>query len=153
MKQEKIWANTYKIKNTFMGRIPHDSDLLEQINSFCMVNDIRSGIVNIIGAVKEARLGYYSQNRQNYRTLDGENLTGGLEILSCTGNVSIKDGKPFAHLHLIVSDSQGNALGGHLMPGTVVYAGEFIIQEFEGKDFIRGWDKTTGLPLWLPPED
>lgn len=148
MEQEKIWANSYQIEKTYMGRIPHDSDLLEQINSFCEQNNIKSGLVNIIGAVKQAKIGYYSQDKQQYQILEGENLKVGLEIVSCTGNISIKDSKPFAHLHILFSDSQGVTFGGHLMPGVIVYAGEFIIQEFKGPDLIRGLDETTKLPLW-----
>ncbi|HSA07205.1 MAG TPA: DNA-binding protein [Candidatus Gastranaerophilales bacterium] len=141
-------ANSYEIVKTYMGRIPYDSDLLEQINSFCIENNIKCGMANIIGAVKQAKIGYYSQYKQSYKTLEGENLTGGLEIVSCTGNISIKDSKSFAHLHIILSNSEGIAFGGHLMPGTIVYAGEFIIQEFKGPDLVRSIDETTKLPLW-----
>lgn len=148
MKQGKIWANSYDIDKVFVGRIPHDSDLLEQINIFCLENDIRSGTVNIIGAVKQARVGYYSQDSQTYQVHEGGNLQNGLEILSCTGNISIKDSKPFCHLHITLSDYEGKAFGGHLMPGTIVYAGEFYIQKLKGDDLVRSVDNTTKLPLW-----
>jgi len=146
--QGKVWANCYEIEKIYMGRIPHDFDLLEQINSFCFENDIKSGTVNIIGAVKQAKIGYYSQDTQTYRTLEGENLQGGLEIVSCTGNISIKDAKPFAHVHIVLSDSKGKTFGGHLMPGTIVYAGEFVIQKFKGSELVRCLDEVTKLPLW-----
>ena len=34
------------------------------------------------------------------------------------------------------------------MKGTVVFAAEFVIEEFEGQDLEREFDKTTGLALW-----
>jgi len=148
MNNQKAWANAYETDKVFMGRVPHNSDLLEQINSFCAENCIKTGIVNIIGAVKQARLGYYLQDMQTYIKLEGENLSGGLEIVSCTGNISLKDSKPFAHLHIIVSDSQGKTYGGHLMPETIVYAGEFVITKFKGEPLERNLDATTKLPLW-----
>ena len=148
---DKIWANSYETEKTDIGRIPYNSDLLEQINNFCLKNVVNIGTVNIIGAVKQAKVGYYSQDKQTYRILEGENLKGGLEIVSCTGNISIKDSKPFAHIHIILSNSEGKTFGGHLMPGTIVYAGEFIIQKFKGENPVRSMDKITKLPLWQLP--
>jgi len=148
MNKERIWANNYTIKNVFVGRLPHNSDILGQINNFCSQNNIRSGFVNIIGAVKQVKIGYYDQKEQRYLAIEDKKPGEGLEIVSCTGNISIKDQNPFAHLHIIVSAANGNTFGGHLMPGTVVFAGEFIIQEFSGEDLVRCPDKTTGLPLW-----
>ncbi|MEI8390682.1 MAG: PPC domain-containing DNA-binding protein [bacterium] len=150
---EKIWANSYETEKIYMGRIPHDSDLLEQINNFCFENDINIGTVNIIGAVKHAKVGYYSQDKQIYRILEGENLKGGLEIVSCTGNISIKDAKPFAHIHIVLSNSEGKTFGGHLMPETIVYAGEFVIQKSKGDNLVRSLDETTKLPLWQLSEE
>ncbi len=148
MNSEKIWANKYEITKAYIGRLPHSSDLLEEINNFCAQNNVKKGVINIIGAVKQAKLGYYIQDKQEYIIINEEKLNSGLEIVSCTGNISIKDAKPFAHLHIIVSDRESCTYGGHLMPGTIVYAGEFIIQEFAGEDLVRSIDKTTGLPLW-----
>jgi predicted DNA-binding protein with PD1-like motif len=71
-----------------------------------------------------------------------------LEITSLTGNVSIKDGKPLVHVHVTLADKKGNAFGGHLAEGTIVFACEVCIQVFQGEPLKRGFDKTTGLPLW-----
>ena len=48
----------------------------------------------------------------------------------------------------IVSDENGNAFGGHLAKGTIVFASEFLIQSFEGAEFIREFDEKTNLRLW-----
>jgi len=34
------------------------------------------------------------------------------------------------------------------MEGTIVFACEFIIEAFDGPPLERGFDETTGLPLW-----
>ena len=52
------------------------------------------------------------------------------------------------HAHVTLSDEQGNAFGGHLAPGTVIFACEFVIQELAGDALTRGFDEQTGLPLW-----
>jgi len=51
-----------------------------------------------------------------------------------------------------LADKRGNAYGGHLAPGTVVFACEFILEIFDGPVLQRGFDETTGLFLWTMPE-
>ena len=131
-----------------MGRLSYDGDLAEEINNFCSKNDIKTGWVSVIGALKTVRLGFYDQDRQEYVFLDDIHSDKPFEISSCSGNISIKDGKPFAHIHIVASTRDGKCYGGHVMPGTKIYAGEFMIQVFAGEELIRGVDEITGLPLW-----
>ncbi len=128
-----------------IGRLNHGDDLLEEITGICRSEDIRLGRVEALGAVQKARLGYYDQGMREYRffTLDTH-----LEITKLVGNISIKDGDPFVHAHITLADEAGNAFGGHLAPGTVVFACEFVIQSFEGPPLVRDFDEVTGLALW-----
>ena len=71
-----------------------------------------------------------------------------MEIAQLSGNVLLKDGKPFVHAHITLVDDEGNTQGGHLGDGTVVFACEFILQLFKGPEFNREHDEQTGLPLW-----
>jgi predicted DNA-binding protein with PD1-like motif len=101
--------------------------------------------VEALGAVQKARLGYYNQETRTYEFHDfGE----AMEIASLTGNVSLKDGQAFVHAHVTLSDREGKAIGGHLAPGTIVFACEYVIHAFAGPAHERGYDETTGLPLW-----
>lgn len=52
------------------------------------------------------------------------------------------------HAHVTLADGEGNAYGGHLASGTVIFACEFVLQAFDGPPFERGSDEETGLPLW-----
>jgi predicted DNA-binding protein with PD1-like motif len=143
-----MWANKYKVKNVFVGRGDNDADLLEQINQFCIENDIKTGLVSAIGAIKNIRLGYYKQDVKKYTIQEDLSNKGPFEIVHCGGNVSLKDNKPFCHLHIVAADREGNCFGGHLMPGVKIFALEFVIQEFEGEELHRGIDEVTELPLW-----
>ena len=71
-----------------------------------------------------------------------------LEIASCMGNISLKDSEIMVHAHIVLADWEGKAFGGHLMPGTKIFAAEFQIQEYVGTELHRGKDEKTGLPLW-----
>ncbi|PIS29808.1 DNA-binding protein [Candidatus Saganbacteria bacterium CG08_land_8_20_14_0_20_45_16] len=131
---------------TFIGRLKHNNDLLEALTTFCKEQNIRLGTFNVIGAVKGAKLGYYNQERQKY---DGcVELDKKLEIASCLGNISLKDNEIMVHAHIVLADFEGQAFGGHLMPGSKIFAAEFHIQEYIGAELHRGKDQETGLPLW-----
>jgi predicted DNA-binding protein with PD1-like motif len=131
-----------------MGRLPMGSDLLTSLEQHCADQDLKLGEVWAIGAVSRARVGYYKQAEQKYLFTD---LNQPLEILSLVGNVSLKDGKPMVHAHVTLAAEDGRAFGGHLAPGTTVFACEFVIQEGKSeKVFQRQLDKDTGLFLWPP---
>ena len=130
---------------TFMGKLEHGADILEELTKVCADNNIKLGKVEAIGAVKKATIGYYHQDTKIY---DFFELDRHLEITNLVGNVSLKDGKPIVHAHITLSDEKGNAFGGHLAAGTKVFACEFCLTNFDGPEFNRGLDNQTGLPLW-----
>jgi uncharacterized protein len=129
-----------------MGRLAKGDDLLGALTNICQELSITLGEVKAIGAVSKARVGYYHQDSRQYEWLD---LDRHMEILSLEGNISLKDGKPFVHAHVILSDGDGRAYGGHLAEGAIVFAAEFIIQELRSdRSLIRQMDEETGLFLW-----
>lgn len=70
-------------------------------------------------------------------------LTGDLEILTLAGSVS-PDG---AHLHMSVSDAQGNVFGGHVAAGcTVRTTAEILLMLLPDYVFSREHDPRTGYP-------
>ena len=71
-----------------------------------------------------------------------------MEIISCFGNATLRDGKPFVHVHVVLSDCEGKTFSGHLLPGTTLFACEVFIDEFEGEALDRSYDELTGLHLW-----
>ncbi|MCL6610945.1 MAG: DNA-binding protein [Peptococcaceae bacterium] len=141
---------------TLIGRLKKGDDLLDSLTRLCMEANIRLGKIQAIGAVSKAVVGFYLQEAREYVQLDYDYHQ---EIISLQGNVSIKDGQPFIHAHLALSDGQGKLYGGHLMNGTVVFACEYIINEYipeiadvkddsEDQTFTRALDEETGLYLW-----
>ena len=134
-------------KSVYMGRLPHGGDLLEELTNICRDQNIQSGRVEAIGAVEKACIGYYDQKKWEYQF---HTLDQAMEILKLSGNISLKDGAPMVHAHIILADDQGRAFGGHLAPGTVIFACECIIEAFDSSAFNRVYDEETGLPLWGP---
>jgi predicted DNA-binding protein with PD1-like motif len=134
-----------KSREAFIGKLSHGSDLLEEITDICRKEDIRLGRVEALGAVQKARLGFYNQQTREYQFLE---FNQPLEITKLVGNVSLKEGDPFVHAHVTLADKAGNAYGGHLAPGTLVFACEFVLEAFEGPILERDFDEVTGLSLW-----
>ena len=132
-----------------MGKLTHGCDLLEEITSICINENIKLARIEALGAVQKACIGYYDQKAREYRFVD---LDEHLEITNLVGNVSLKDGIPIAHAHITFADATGKAYGGHLAPGTIVFACELILEAFDGPSFTRGLDEETGLPLWTMSE-
>jgi predicted DNA-binding protein with PD1-like motif len=71
-----------------------------------------------------------------------------MEIVNVHGNVSIRDGEPFVHAHILLGDPQGKVFGGHLLQGTKLFACELFIDELSGPALERRHDARTGLFLW-----
>lgn len=140
-----MFKANYNYKRTFIGNIPKGSDLYEAITTIAVQEDIRVGKLIAIGAVSEAVIGFYDQNKNEYIKII---LPSEHEILLCSGNISLKDGKPFVHAHITLSDKEGKVFGGHLMIGTKVFACELIIDEYVGEDLKREKDELTNLFLW-----
>lgn len=136
---------SYKPAGILMGRLAHGADLLEEITGICRDNNIRMGRVEAIGAVSGARLGYYNQEVREYEYFTAEQP---LEIVAMKGNISLKDGEPMVHAHVVLSDENGDAFGGHLAAGTIIFACECVIEVFDGAVLERKPDDQTGLPLW-----
>lgn len=135
----------YKVKRTVMGQFPFGADLLESLTQFARNEKITGGRISGIGATTHAVIAYYDQIQKKYLSME---FPGGMEILNLHGNVSIRDGNPFVHAHILLGDPRGKVFGGHLMPGTKLWACEVIIEEFAGEELSRSEDPRTGLFLW-----
>lgn len=131
--------------DVIIGKLSYGGDLLEELTNVCIEKNISLGKIEAIGAVQKACVGFYNQTSRKYNFINFDKHS---EILNLTGNISIKDNKSFVHAHIILADESGSAYGGHLAPGTITFACEFIIHSFSGVELKRGMDDETGLPLW-----
>lgn len=134
----------FNIKRVLQGRLFMGEEIVSSITKLLKENSITSGLISGIGAVKRAKIGYYDQSKKAYIS---QEVNEPMEILSLKGNISIKDGEPFPHLHIVLSKEDLTCIGGHLYEAEV-FAFEFEIIEFEGSPFQREFDENTGLFLW-----
>lgn len=135
----------HNVKNTYLLRLDKGDDLLKTLTEIVKENEIKLATISGLGAVSEVVFGYYDQKEWEYNFIEKK---GQFEILSLNANVSIKDGEPMVHAHIMLADDNGNAFGGHLAEGTKVFASEIEIQELDNPDKVRKYDQDTGLTLW-----
>jgi predicted DNA-binding protein with PD1-like motif len=139
----KFWEA--KAGRAFVGRLATGSDLVAEIERFCLEHDVTAAQVTVIGAVRNARYAYYEQADKRYLELGSETHH---EIVGFVGNVSLRDDKPFLHAHATFADASGATVGGHLVRGCEVFAAEVMIREVGDVALIRLHDEETGLALW-----
>ena len=139
----KFWEA--KGGRAFVGRLATGSDLVEQIEHFCLEREVAAAEVTVIGAVRRARYAYYEQSDKRYLELETDTHH---EIVGFTGNISLRDDKPFLHAHATFADASGATVGGHLLRGIEVFAAEVVIRELGDVSLTRLPDDETGLALW-----
>jgi predicted DNA-binding protein with PD1-like motif len=75
-----------------------------------------------------------------------ERLTGDLEILSLSGTVACDGAKSSSHLHMALSTSSGEVLGGHVAAGCIVRTtAEVLLALLSEWEFSREPDDQTGF--------
>ncbi|KXA95825.1 hypothetical protein AKJ65_00490 [candidate division MSBL1 archaeon SCGC-AAA259E19] len=135
---------TFNLDKFVIARAEHGEDLIRFIERVAEKRDIKAGTFTAIGALKKATLGFYNQNSHEYQELK---IDRPREMVSCIGNISLKEGKPFVHAHVVLADDNGQTIGGHLVEGTV-FASEIHLKILEGPKLERKHDEKTDLSLW-----
>jgi len=132
-----------KTGNIAFARLAENDELLNSVTHVAEKAKITAGFFILIGTLKKARLGFFHEGR--YETIE---MNQPLEIVSCLGNVSIKEGKVFAHAHIAVSDEKARVFGGHVMAECIIgVTGELVLVETSGIKLVREFDEKTKLSL------
>ena len=132
-----------KIGNRYLIRIDKGEEIVSVLTEFCNERSIKLGKISAIGAVNEVEIGIFDPLKKEYHS---NTIKGTFEILSITGNITSNKDQPYLHMHIMLSDSEYNAFGGHLNKAVVSATCEVIIEELSGK-IDRYFDEKTGLNL------
>ncbi len=97
--------------------------LHETLIIFAEQKRIASGFYQGIGAFSEVEFGTFDLEKKGYTSYSKK---GDYELLSASGNLSLVDGKPYPHTHVVLADSKGVTMGGHLFEGTVSLTAEIF---------------------------
>lgn len=130
--------------NAAFVSLDRGEDLLEGLNRALEQLQIEAGTLQVIGGLEEAVVGYFDPKAGDYLKIP----TGHVEISSGLGNVSTRDGKPFIHLHLVLSGRDGSSVGGHAMEGCRAFVVEAYFRKLGGPPPVRQQVPGMDLKVW-----
>jgi len=127
--------------NLIFIRLLPEENIIHEIKKACKKHNIVTGIViSAVGQFKSATLGYF-KNKGDYTD---QMFNRPLEILSITGNILYQENDYMLHLHTVLSDEKKQAIGGHLINGTISVTAEIVILKTSIK-ISRKYNDETGL--------
>lgn len=118
-----------KTSTGYIVRLEKGEEVIETLTKFCETEKIKSGSISGIGATNNVDLKSFDEKTKKYleKKFSGEDY----EILSLNGNITLLNGKPFLHLHAVLSDPNYNAFGGHIGSVVISVTGEIVINIFD----------------------
>lgn len=119
---------------------------METLTSYLEKEGVTAASISAIGAVENAEVCFYDLPSKSYIC---KTMCDPHEVLSMSGNVTFKDGQPFVHAHVTLSNKEGRVSGGHLKEAAVAVTLEVTVLPVSG-ECVRNLDEAIGLFL-LPP--
>jgi uncharacterized protein len=126
-------AKLYSLKAG--SRIPED------IVALAVKDKIKTARVEAIGGVSRLRLAYFNHGSKKYEEHDFHDF---LEVTGLLGNITLKDGKRFLHIHGTFGKKDLGVIGGHVVSATVFPLLEVVITPTRNRAFRR-FDDELGL--------
>jgi predicted DNA-binding protein with PD1-like motif len=130
--------------NAAFVSLERGEDLLDGLNRAVAEVGMEAGTIQVIGALQQGVVGYFDPDAQAYRNIP----TGHVEISSGLGNVSLREGSPFIHLHLALSGPDGATVGGHAMEGCRTFVVEAYLRKLGGPAPVRQPVEGIALKIW-----
>lgn len=117
-------------------RLKPGMDLKQEITQFVETNQLQSASISTcVGSLRELIIRPANQRKLLH-------LQGHYEIVSLTGTFA--DHGKNNHIHISVSDSTGNTIGGHLVDGSIIYTtAEIVLLNSKNMNFTRVIDPET----------
>ena len=123
-------------------RILPGKDLYNTLKLYASVDkDASFAIVTCVGSLKKCVVRMAGATPENVKIVT---IDGPLEIVSVVGTITGSG----IHVHISVSDKDGNTKGGHLMPGSIVdTTAEVVLANLAASNIkmTREFDPQTGF--------
>ncbi|WP_227687256.1 PPC domain-containing DNA-binding protein [Spirosoma arboris] len=120
---------------TYSFRLRPGQDLKKELDTFVHQERVEAGaVLTCVGSLTDVSLRLANQTESSL-------WRGHFEIVSLVGTLSTNG----SHIHLLVSDSTGRTLGGHLMEGCKIYTtAELVIAVMTDITYAREVDPVFG---------
>lgn len=132
-----------KSGSDYIVTVDMGEELVASIQSFAVQNGILAGQITGIGALRDIELGFYWLDRKQYKRQKFPEI---VELIACNGNLALREGAPFAHMHVALGREDYSVFGGHLFSGVVAVTVELVLRPFADA-VVRTFDERAGLYL------
>jgi predicted DNA-binding protein with PD1-like motif len=130
-------------QKTFAVIFETGDHVIEGLKQFAGEQGLAASHFTAIGAFKGVTLGYFDCDKKQYEKIPVHEQ---VEALSLVGDITINDGKPNIHAHVVLGRRDGSTRGGHLMEAEVRPTLEVILIESPAQ-LERRFNQEAGLPL------
>ena len=118
-------------------------EFISRLKAFARKQKLTGSTFTAIGAFSDITLQYFDRQKMDYKDIP---VNEQVEVLSLLGNITLDDGEPKIHAHVVIGNSEGAARGGHVKEAHVWPTLEVIVVEAP-RHLQRKIDKETGLAL------
>jgi predicted DNA-binding protein with PD1-like motif len=119
-------------------------EVLSGLTEFAARENLTSGCFTAIGALQNARFGWFDRMRKAYRHIP---IKEQVELISLIGNVALVNGTPQIHAHGAVGFPDGQMRGGHLLEAIAWPTLELFFTAWS-TTLIKEHDDETDLSLF-----
>lgn len=124
-------------------------ELVSSLTEFATEQNIHAATIQGIGALRDFELGYYALDQKEYNRRKYSEI---VELISCNGNIAMRENKQFAHIHVCLGLPDFRAIGGHLFSGIVAVTAEVLLHPLPER-MDRAYEEKAGLflldlPVW-----
>ncbi len=130
----------------YLLRFEKGESVTDVFHAFLKEKGVEFGYFSAIGPLQGATFGFYRLDIKDYVRHE---IREEVEVASWSGNVSLRDGEPYAHTHAVFGKMDGTTLGGHVFDAVVGATLELVLNVLPGT-VERRMDEEIGLALLCP---
>lgn len=131
---------------TFALVLATGDEAMTSLEAFAAERQLKATQLTAIGAFARVVVAYFDWTGKEYRHIP---IDEQVEVLSLVGDISLENGKPKVHAHVVVGKADASAHGGHLIEGHVRPTLEIVLTETPAH-LQRRHDRVSGLSLIDP---
>lgn len=134
---------TFESGNTVLVVLEIGEDINQCLETLATKYDNRFATISGIGACDYVELNFYDVKNKKY---DMKVIDEDVELISLMGNLTLKDGKPFAHIHGTFGDDAYHTWSGHISKARVSVTAEIVVT-FTDMHVTRELNDAVGIYL------
>ena len=117
------------------------ASLVDEVLTIAAQERVMTAQVAAIGGVDRLTLAYFNREKKNYEEHVYDEY---LEVVSMLGDITLKDGKPFLHIHGTFGKRDMSVVAGHVVSASVFPLLEVVITPTKNTA-LRRFDDDVGV--------